>query len=167
MSWYNNDGLYLKFGTEKTVTTTAGEYVTNGNLREIEFLITLSSLASTPTILSDIVSFPTSMIIQEIVVTAQTAATSGGSATLDIGLQKRDRSTELDYNGFIAALPLASIDATGEQTTFTPGATYAGALMGTSTSDVGYLTANYNTAAFTAGVARVRVRFYQKNTITQ
>jgi hypothetical protein len=36
MAWLNNDGLYLKYGTDKAVATTGGEYRTNGALREIE-----------------------------------------------------------------------------------------------------------------------------------
>lgn len=166
-TWFNNDGLMLKYGPTKAVATTAGDYKTFGELREVELTIDLTTLTSSPVIVNDVTFFQAGVKIQQVIVIASTAAV-GATATLDIGLQKLDRATEIDYNGIVAALPVGSIDATGEQTTLTPGATYAGVLMGTTTgSDPGYLTANYNTAAFTAGVVRVRIQYYQNSTITQ
>lgn len=168
-SWMNTDGLYLEYGTTKTTAETAGEFRTNGLLREVELTISpMTGLTSSSVIQSNTEIFPANVKIQNVIVFASTACTSGGSATLDIGLQKLDRSTEIDYNGIVAALPLASIDGTGEQTTLTPGVTYAGALVGTTVgSDPGYLVANYNTAAFTAGVVKVRIQYYVNTTITQ
>lgn len=40
-SWANQDGLYLQFGTQKTVPDLGGEYVVYGETREIEQLIPL------------------------------------------------------------------------------------------------------------------------------
>lgn len=158
-SWYNADGLYLKYGTDKATANNGGEYKTFGQLRSIEFKLDLTTLTSTPTIINDIEFMPKGVRIEQVDVVADAAATGTG-ATLDIGTIKTDRSTEIDYNGLIAALPLTSIDSTGEKTANNVGSTYAGALIGTTTgTDVGYFTANYNTAAYTAGSAFIRVFF--------
>jgi len=158
-SWNNSDGLYLKYGTDKADPNTAGEYRTNGALREIEVKITLTDLTSTAAIISDAVFFP-KMRIEEVEIVTHTAATSAGSPTLDVGLIQTDRSTEIDYEAFANAVALTAIDAAGEKTVLRVGSTGAGQLIGTTTSNVGYLTANYNSAAYTAGVIYVRVRYY-------
>jgi hypothetical protein len=160
--WMDNTGLYQKYGTDQTVTQTGGEYRNDGALREIEFKITLASLTTTTSTVvpgMDNVFMPAGMFIEEIQVINDVAATSGGSATLNIGLVRTDRSTEIDYDGLVAALALASVDATGERVTLTKGSTGAGALVGATTANVGHFVAYYGTAAFTAGQVTVRVRY--------
>lgn len=158
-SWYNNDGLQLFYGVDKTTTEAAGEYRTNGPLREIEVRIDLTSLATgSQTILSNTVFFP-KMRIEEVVLEVQTAATSGGSATLDVGLISTDRSTEIDYDGFIAAEVLTAINTAGKRITYVNGTSKAGALIGTTTATVGHLVAKAGTAVFTAGVVYVRIKY--------
>ncbi len=166
-TWFNGDNLYKKFGTTKATPANGGEYVTTGELREYVFQITLTDLTTTAAIVNDVNFFPTGVRIQEIEIETVTAATSSGSATLNIGLQRVDRSTEIDYDGFVAALALTAFDAAGETQTIRVGSTGAGALLGTATSQVGYVTADYDTAAFTAGVIRVRIKYFQHSTITQ
>lgn len=165
-TWKNNDGLFVEFGTSQTVSETAGEHATLGKLREVEVQIDLTKLTTTPTIISNNFKFPAGMRIQQIIVNTHTAAV-GASATLDIGLQKEDRLTEIDYNGLVAALPLASLDVAGETTSITAGTTGAGVLVGGTTSEPGYLTANANAAVFTQGSVHVRIYYYGYGTITQ
>lgn len=167
-NWFNNDGLYLEYGTAKPTIDVAGEYKTYGDMREINIRLDLTTLTTTPAIISQNLKFPNGMRIARIEVIADTAATSGGTPTLDLGLQKDDRTTELDYNGLIAALALTSIDALGETNSLVVGSTGAGALMGTVLTDVGaYLTANSNSATYTAGVLNIRIFLYGRGTITQ
>ena len=160
MAWKNNDGLYLKYGTEKATANKGGEFRLDGPLHMVEVKIDLTALTSSAAIVSDQIFFPKNARIEEIEVVTHTAATSGGSATLDVGLQQTDRSTEIDYNGFVAALAKTAVDAAGEKNVIRVGSTGAGALIGTTNSTVGYITANYGTAAFTAGVVYVRVKYY-------
>ena len=159
MSWKNNDGLFLKFGTENAVSNTGGEYRTNGALHEIEVKIDLTTLGTSASIQSDQIFFPKNARIEEVEVVTHTAATGTG-AVLNIGLQQTDRSTEIDYDGFVAAAALTTLDAAGEKTVLRVGSTGAGALIGATNSTVGYITADYDTAAFTAGVIYVRIRYY-------
>jgi hypothetical protein len=160
-SWMNDDGLYVKFGTDEAAVTKAGEVPTAGSERWIEVDVTLTDLStSAETILSDTLIVPKNARIEEIQVVPTTAATSGGSATLDIGLIRTDRETELDYDGFVAAAALSTFNAVGERLTLVAGSTAAGALIGTSLANPGLLTAGAGTAVFTAGVVKVRVKYF-------
>ena len=40
-TWYNQDGLYLQYGTQKAVPEVGGDYLVYGETREIEQLIPL------------------------------------------------------------------------------------------------------------------------------
>jgi hypothetical protein len=160
-TWTNSDGLYIKFGTDEATVGKGGEYRTNTSLREVELEITLSGLTTTGVVQSDTVSIPNGYRIEEVEVFTETAATSGGAATLDIGLIDQDRSTSFDDDGLVAAMALTAIDTAGEKSVLRVGSTGVGALVGTTLSNTGLIVASYNTAAFTAGKVVVRVRFYK------
>lgn len=160
MAWTNSDGLIVKFGTEEATVGTAGQYRTNGPLRMVELTCTLTGLGTAAAVQDQHCVIPSGSRIDKVEVVAETAATSGGSAALNVGLIRLDRSTELDYDGFVAAMPKTAIDAAGEYNTLTPGSTSAGALIGTTLAYAGVLTADYDTAAFTAGKVKVRVFYY-------
>lgn len=158
-SWDNADGLHLTFGPDKAIPTTAGEFKTYGELRTTEVKIDLSTLAvTTPLILANTTYFPKCRI-EEVVIEVQTAATSSGSGTLDIGFIKQDRTTELDYNGLIAAEVKGTIDTAGKKVTYINGTSKAGALIGTTTTDVGLLVANVNTAVYQTGIVYIRIKW--------
>lgn len=160
-TWTNNDGLYIRFGTTEATPTTAGEFPTMVyGQHTSEIRLTATSLTATAAIQSNSVVIPSGATIARIEVIAETACTSGGSATLNVGLSRLDRTTELDYDGLIAALALTSMDAAGETTALTKVSTSAGALLGTELANAGLLTADYDTAAFTAGVVLVRIFWY-------
>jgi hypothetical protein len=161
MAWLNNDKLYLKFGTEKATVQKAGEYRYDGPEHVIELKLTLSGLTQTETIQSDTVYFPKGARISRVVVVADTAAATG--TAIDVGMiRSTDRTTEIDYNGILAAFPTASMDADGETTTLTAGSTYAGAQIGATTATyVGHISASATDAtAFTAGVIYIRIFYY-------
>jgi hypothetical protein len=159
MAWYNSDGLYIKFGTEEGVEGKAGEYVTTGPQRMVEVDITLTGLGTSAAIQDDHVVLPAGAFIEKVELINKVAATSGGSAVLNVGLQRTDRSTELDYDGFIAAGALSTYNAAGESVAYTEGSTGHGALIGTVLAHDGYITADYDTDSFTAGSVSVRI-FY-------
>lgn len=158
-AWDDNTGLHRVYGPDKAIPAAGGEIKRFDQLHEIDLKIDLTKLTSSPVILENN-TFLGKVRFHEVVVIAETAATSSGSATLDIGLQNTDRTTELDYNGLVAAQAKTTLTPAGTQTVSNVGSTYAGALLGTTTTQIGYLTANYNTAAFTAGVVQVKIRYY-------
>jgi hypothetical protein len=162
-SWLNSDSLYLKFGTDKATANIGGEYRNYGDEREVEFTITLSGLTETETPLSDQVFLPAGARISAIEVLTTTAAATG--AAIDLGLIKTDRTTEIDYNGLLDAYTTAKMDAAGERNVYQSSGDVAGAaagaLLGTNLAFTGYVTCSRTTAtAFTAGVIRVKIRFY-------
>ncbi len=160
-TWTNSDGLRITFGVDEAVTGTAGEYRTDDRDRVAEVVINLTSLGTAAAIQDQHTTIPAGMRIARVELINETAATSGGSAVLNVGLQRLDRTTELDYDGFIAAGALATFDAAGETVTYTEGSTAHGALIGTTLANPGYITADYDTAAFTAGRVRVRIYYYK------
>lgn len=168
-SWNNSDGLYIKYGTDKATAAKSGDFLAYGDLRCIELKIgDLTALTSSAVIMEDNLFVPTNCIIEEVQVISDTAATSGGSATLNIGLIQDDRSTNISDTALVAALALTAIDGTGEKTTLVLGSTGAGTKIGTTIgSNRGYITAKYGTAAFTAGAVTVRVYYRGTGTITQ
>lgn len=158
-NWMNNDGLFLTYGTDKTIVNKAGEYRPYGQLREVEVRITLSSLTETETILSNNTQLPAGARIQEVEIQTVTAAATG--AAVDLGLIRSNRSTEINYDGLLAAYPTASMNADGERTVQEVGSTYAGALVGTTLAYNGYISASRTTStAFTAGDIVVKIRYF-------
>lgn len=164
-TWLNNDGLFIKFGSDEGKVGTAygfaGEYnVLNDGMHAVEVTLTpMTALTTTGTIVSDSVTIPNGARIHEVIVIAETACT-GATATLDVGLIDQDRSTAFDDDGLVAALAVASIDAAGETNVLRVGSTSAGALIGTTLTNTGLIVASYNTAAFTAGKVKVVVHYY-------
>lgn len=159
MSWVDNTGLLNKYGTEQTVTSTGGEYKTFGEAREIEVKIDLTTLTEAETIINDNIFFPVGMVIQEVEIYVDTAAATGTG--IDIGLIQTDRSTEIDYDGIVAASLTATLTK-GAKLLLVKGSTSVGALItnGTTTTSVGHITCSRTSStAFTAGVIRVRIRY--------
>ncbi len=161
-NWFNADGLLVKFGTNEATAGKAGEYgaLHEGNTHVIA--LRLSDLTvltdSTQTVLDENVFVPKNARIEWVDIINTTAAT-GTNAVLDLGLIRRDQTTELDYDGLLADAPRTDWDALGETKHYMVGVTGAGALMGTVLTNSGYLVATYDTAAFTAGAVEIRVGF--------
>ena len=169
MSWMNDDGLYVTFGTEKADPSKGGQLaVADGEWKVVEAEIAdMTDLGTTAEIIGTEggeaargVEVPKGAFIYKVVLEVETACTSGGSATLDIGLiQAADRTTAVDDDGLIAAGALATMDAAGDIVEYTQGSTGHGALIGTALAANSVLCASYNTAAFTAGKVRIRVYY--------
>jgi hypothetical protein len=156
-SWRNSDGLNVWFGPSEGTSQKGGEVRTNGDARVIEQVITLTDLTSSAQYIDTHITIPTGALIEYVEVVTLTAATSGGSATLNIGLKGTDESTNVSDTALVSAAALTTIDAAGEKTTLVVGSTGAGSSIGATTSSKNHITAKYGTAAFTAGKVLVRV----------
>lgn len=157
ISWQNADGLGVQLGLNEAIQRSAGEFKTLGPLRLTEVILTLTSLTSSAVIQDNNVNLPKNARIEQVDVEVVTGATSGGAPTLDVGLVRYDRTSAISTNGLVAAAALGTIDTAGKKLTLINGATAAGALIGTTLTNPGFLTATANTATFTAGEVRVRV----------
>lgn len=164
MGYLDNSGLFVKIGTETAVPSTGGEYKTYAELREIELTLNLTAAAfpfgATNYIVNDNVFFPKGVRIQEVETYVETAA-AGATATLDLGLMATDRTTVTSATAFLAAVTVASLSPAGTKAVVTAGSTFAGALIGTTTAGVNYITLRVNTASFTTGTIKVRIRYYR------
>ncbi len=157
MGWYNNDGLYVKFGTEEATAAVLGEVRTSAVNRELVATIDLTALASTDTILDFSTYLPSDAFIEAVTVETLVSATSGGSATLSVGLYKSDTSTAISATAIVAAMTLSAIDNAGTRNILTLGSTGAGAKIGSTPGFPALVSAKYGTAAFTAGKVSVRI----------
>lgn len=171
-TWMNDDGLLIKYGPDSSESThRAGEYLTyNGKGEQvIEVTIDLTELTQTETILNDAVKVPTNAHITSVEVLTVVAALTG--TAIDVGLVKDDRSTEGDYNGFLAAFPTSQMNAIGETSRFfethtePASLTGTGALIGQEITYTGgsYISASMTDAtSFTAGTVKVRIAYVPK-----
>jgi|SRR6185503_14633984 len=161
MAQMDNTGLYQKFGVEQTVTQAGGEYRNNSKEREIEILINLATLTETESVVTgaDNIFFPAGVKITEIEILVETAAATG--VAIDLGFVRTDRTTEIDYDGLLAAFVTATMTV-GNKVVLRKGGTQAGAMVGSgvATTNVGHITCSRTTAtAFTAGVIKVTIRY--------
>lgn len=155
-TWMNDDGLFIKYGRDRGTTKKAGEFedFPKGNEHYIEAQLDLETLGtSTGTVfLSDTLRLPATAYLLRAEIFVETAFTSGGSATLTLGLYDTDRTTAYDADG---------IDATVAVAALTAGATITcdGALINTrlANNTPCLLSATVGTAAFTAGKGFLRV----------
>jgi hypothetical protein len=158
-SYLNSDSLFVKIGTTKAVPNLAGEFKTYGELREVELVIDLTTLTSSQVIQSDQEFIPSGVRIEEVEIVAETAATSGGAPTLDIGLIQTDRTTVTSNTAFAAAVALATMTPAGAKQVLRIGSTGVGALVGSTTAQVNHICARANAATYTAGRIVVRIRY--------
>lgn len=168
-TWKNADGLYLKLGTSEAVSTHAGGTyaATVGGVYVTEVDIVLASLTQTETILNDAVWIPANAHILWVDTITVVAAATG--TAIDVGFIDQDRTTEIDYDGLLAAFPLGNMNLVGETVRFTQahtvlaGVTGTGALIGEELTDTGYISASMTDAtAFTAGKIRLQVGWMPK-----
>lgn len=159
-TWMDADGLFHKFGTDKATANRGGEYKSWGTLREVEVKIDLTTLTQAEVVQSDQLFFPAGARLEEVEIEVITAAATG--VAIDVGLVRTsDRTTEIDFDGILAAMTTATLSA-GNKINLVKGGALVGALVGsgTSTANVGHITASATTAtAFTTGLILLKIRF--------
>lgn len=166
MSWFNPDQLLLKYGPEKTVPTTTGDYRSPGEDRTVEFDVDISKLTTTASILADTTVLPAGVFIDSVILVAETPATT--ITSLSIGLMKLDRTTTISDTALANAVVLADIDGAGETKVLTgpPASGGAGSKVGTTVgADQSLFTAKIAGSAGT-GIIKVRVKYRGVGTIT-
>lgn len=157
----NADGLVVAYGINEATVTRAGEYRTNATRRQTEVIVDLSTLPTVASgnkqIVSETSLIPNGAFIEQIDVFV-TKETAGTNANLDLGLVDQDTSTEIDFNGLLAAADAFNGGTDlGSLTTYVLGTTEVGALVGTRLTNTGLITANAETADFTAGILKVTI----------
>ena len=158
-NWRNADGLNVWFGPAEGRSGNGGEQRTNGDTRVLQQVINLTDLGTTAAFIDTHNGVPKGAFVESVEIETLVAATSGGSATLSIGLKQSDESTNISDAALVSAAALATFAAAGTKLTLTTGVTGAGDKIGTAIVANGLITAKYATAAFTAGKIIVRTYY--------
>tara|TARA_R110000751_G_scaffold190563_1_gene296353 strand:- start:22 stop:537 length:516 start_codon:yes stop_codon:yes gene_type:complete len=160
----NADGLEIKFGLERATPSIQGALSTMGDEAQAVFRINALDLPSADAPFAHpTVGIPSGAHIISATLYVTTAFTSGGSGTLTIGLWNDDGDgtyTVLDSDGIDATIAKTAIDAIGDHLACDGALVGSGAiaLAGTAGRPL-YLSAIYATAAFTAGVADLVIKY--------
>ena len=164
--WHNPDNLLVKFGTGEARVTRGGQYETLAAGRHVVSVVI--DLATLPTaasgdeqIVADNVLIPSGAFIEQVDVLVVEEPTTSGSPNLDLGLVDQDRSTEIDFNGLLAAADAFETGTDlGALVTYVKGTTEAGALVGTRLTNTGLITASADTADWTDGTLLVKIYYH-------
>lgn len=152
-TWDNADGLHVRFGNDETVARTGGEKMKpfDGE-RQWVFDLTATDITDTTAVIMQEVLLPDNLFIDQARFDVTTAFDSASdTATLTIGLIRKDRTTALDADGIDVAILETSLAVAGDQVICD------GALINTQLSNPGLLLIKYGTEAFTAGVGRLTI----------
>lgn len=162
-TWLNPDGLYVKFGLKQGVAAKGGQILDHGSpYRMVELNLLFSDLATAASILHDTVYIPKNARIDKVEIVATTAFTdTGASFTLNVGLIKTDRVTEIDYDGLVAVLPLANLTPAGDWSIIDVNHAKKGALIGTTTAFKGLVTVDWDGEVPLTGAAKIRIFYYR------
>lgn len=157
MSYTNSDGLrVLTFGAQGTPATQGATVVATEQTLVVNLTLTALGTSFGASNIDPYAPFiPAGSVITGATLVMNTAATSGGSATLTIGTYN-SAGTAIDADGIDATIALTAIDAIGDVVRC-DGAQAAGVLGYCSAN--AYIGAIYATAAFTAGTATLVVKY--------
>lgn len=154
--WSNSDGLAVGFGTRTALTSGSHKHADDGPTEKVVLRFRGEDLADTVSTTGDQIVhapvIPNGASILSATLTVIEAFTSGGVATLDLGLYDKD-GTAVDADGIDEDIALTAIDAIGDSIDCD------GADVGTVVATTGgvKVAASYETAAFTAGEAILEV----------
>ena len=162
----NADGLAIRYGTSEATVGATGAHVTmaEGGVHVVEVVIDLAALPTAASgneqIQSETVTIPNGAFIEKVEILVTEEPTTSGSPNLDLGLVDQDRSTELDFNGLLAAADAFETGTDlGARVEYVKGTTEAGALIGTVLTNTGLITASADTADWTDGVVKARIYY--------
>lgn len=153
--WFNPDGLLVRLGTTEADVTKAGQRTTYGEVQETRVVVDWADLEAfgTETIFDGSTTIPNGAHIKSAEFYVDEAF-AGATATLGFGLIDQDRSTAIDADGIDAAIAVTAIDALGDTITCD------GALINTTLTNTGLVTATVGTANFTAGKGVLTIKWY-------
>lgn len=174
MSYTNSDGLYVLTDEDQGEVNRSGG-VTIGAVRktlvfevddftqlgtnQISFWNYQSGLAAGDAGINDpapdAMFIPADSIILNSYIVMDAAATSGGSAVLNVGLYEKD-GTAIDADGIDAGVAVAAL--TADAVIASDGALAVASNVG---ADDAYVGVDYDTAAFTAGSAKIVIEYMQ------
>jgi len=190
-SWLNADGLFVQFGTQKTIPEEAGDYKTYSSNRMLEVLVDLKSLSTSPQVQSNTVFFPSgyNVFVEKVELSVDEASAGGTSFSVGLGyysgstyanITTRSESstssgvstnsntgsfpgvTSISDTAFVNALVNASTNAAGDLITMSTGSTSAGGYIGAQPTDLTHPTYITAKCAGTYTAGLIRVRIFYR-----
>lgn len=153
--WSNDDGLVVSFGTKDRVKK--GRIASmGGDIQTLTLDIVGTELGDTASTahLEGAASIPAGAHLFAATLHVTTVFTSGGAATLDLGVYNSSTQAIIDEDGIDVDIALTAIDAVGDTITCD------GALVDTILANDSTFAASYETAAFTDGIGKLIVEYY-------
>lgn len=157
-TWINADGLEVKFGTTQFEDAKGGAVLVDGEYNQVVIEVTGTEVPSADAPVAKYVQLPDGAYLHSAELIVSDAFTSGGAATLDLGIFSDDGDgtyTVVDADGIDAAIAVGTLTADAKVES-------NGALIGTTLSGGGrnlVVSSGYNTAAFTAGEAKLIIKY--------
>ncbi len=161
--WTNSDGLNVRFGLEKGAAAKEGALSVSGDENQVVVNIKYTDVTSSDALVSThpTAGIPSGAAIISATFHVTTAWTSGGSATLSLGLFNDDGDGTFSVNdadGIDATVAKTAIDAIGDQLACDGALVGAGVLAGTGDRPL-FVSCSYGTAAFTAGEGDLVIKY--------
>lgn len=162
--WANPDGLDVYYGRRPTENHIASTVNAANGRKIVQMYVRgediVASVADDAAGVADTrgVVIPAGAVIEQATLTVSETFTSGGAATLDIGLVNASTGLVLDMNGIDAAVAIAALDASdlvkcdGALVFPTAAAPLAAAQR---------VLFGYGTAAYTAGSAKLTITYFE------
>ena len=160
MSYTNSDGTYVLTGTDQGAVLLQGtseDVVRRTLVIDIDFTA-LGTTFTSANITPNMPVIPANSFITNATLIMNTAATSGGAATLDIGTYLAS-GTAVVAAGLTSASALTTIDAIGE--VLKCAGTQVNGTITIGTAPV-YIGAKWGTAAYTAGAGKLYIDYIQQ-----
>jgi len=158
MAWTNEDGLTNYFGTERAAVNKTGntaESVSRTLVVDVDWTDITSAASHIANITIRDAFIPAGAYIRAATFNPTADWTSGGAATLTIGLGESDGASVIDADGIDATVAIAALQAV--DVVACDGALVGGALpVGTADAYVYFTT---GTAAWTAGAGRLVIEY--------
>ena len=154
MAWTNDDGLEVRFGTERTEVNLTGRTSATPKTLTVSIPDATKIVNSDETaVAGDDAYLPAGAVITSAYLVVDTAFTSGGAAVLDIGLKQLD-GTSIDDNGIFAGEAVAGLTANAV-------AVGDGILINTRVAQDAAVAVSYDAAVFTAGAGKLVVNYIE------
>jgi len=155
--WSNQDGLVVGFGQRDVSCNSAKKIAVEGAVEELVLDLTDATLledvqATDGNAVVNGSEIPAGSLIVSAVLVVTEAFTSGGAAVLDVGTYDADTGVAVDDDSLIAAEALGNLGANAV-------VTGAGADIGAVVTQRVKIAATFDTAAYTAGKARVVIKY--------
>jgi hypothetical protein len=163
-TWTNSDGLKVPFGTHTADNEVPAVTAANGGTKVMVMEIVGINLVDTiaaANVAPEAPQIRRGSTIKKATLMVSEAFTSGGAATLDLGLWGVSAGVVDDADGIDVDIALTAIDAIGD-VVICDGAVVNGVIaVGATANSNCAITASYETAVFTAGKATLIVEYIE------